>query len=669
MTMSKVTIQADACAVTRGAQPNVHETPQDISTIRDGDALWIRWQQAAALQGKRIQACTVRAYTRDEQQIVVVGINAIGLTLKAPETMPDIETITAAAAPQTSRVSVMYPAGSGQDWYANEAKLTDKDNRPLRALLEYGAVLTTPYDPRGYTHEYRIYTTSHAPEIEVEYTDPETIQIGTASPSGGYVRRDIAQEFAWTYKDVDGEIYGGLTQSAGALQWRVGTGGTITSIDVGTEQRYTMPAGTLPASTSNIQWRISATVGGMAVTSSWYTLTTIDATPSADPISPIGGYVDGTETVTFVWRHTISTGTPQQKYDLQQSADGTTWTALRSETTAQQTADVQAGTLQSGTLHWRVRTYNTDGVAGDWSAAVQTEVIAAPAAPSVTIADSSPRPLVRWQSSDQQAREIAIDTDAADYAFGTGKSYRVNRYLADGTHTVRVRVQNQYGLWSPWGAASVTVRNLTAQGGEITLTAQGGESAELSWTTSVAYDGYAVYRDGQLIAKTTGKRYVDQLTVGEHSYQVRGVWTSNGNYALSNAVGVTIAMRCPVLTDVLTGEQILLPLSDSRDRKTTLSIKQQVSLMHYAGAALPSAEVSEWVDRTMSVTAAFRRGADASRILALRGRVCCLRDQYGNTVTGVVVGWEVNAGPFYTTYSTTITDIQWQEALTHDPIA
>ena len=506
-------------------------------------------------------------------------------------------------------------------------------------------------------------SSSNRPYVIVTYQDP-IIYLTDVSPQSGYVPKSAATVFSWR---VAGEkyVYGGVSQTAATLEWRAGSAGTVHSISVGTAQQYTMPAGTFTA--DEIQWRVTVTAAGQTKTSAWYTLSTVEQLPEAVPVSPIGGFVDGTQAVDFVWQHIIATGTAQTKVDLQTSADGAQWTTLRSVATAQQRLVIPADTLSAGALYWRVRTYNSDGAAGSWSSAVQTMVIAAPPAPVVTVADSSPRPLIQWQSSGQQAYEVMIDDAVVTTAYGVTQSYRADAYLADGQHTVRVRVQNQYSLWSAWGAVAITVANLA--GSAITLTAAGGVNITMSWNTEGAYSGYAVYRDGKLIAKTAQTEYTDRMTTGTHRYQVRGVYAGSGNYGLSNVATAAVELDCPVITDVLTGEQILLPLSDSRDRKTTLSVNQQVSLMHYAGAALPSAEVSEWVDRTMSVTAAFRRGADTSRILALRGRVCCLRDQYGNTVTGVVVGWEVNAGPFYTTYSTTITDIQWQEALTHDPIA
>ena len=94
---------------------------------------------------------------------------------------------------------------------------------------------------------------------------------------------------------------------------------------------------------------------------------------------------------------------------------------------------------------------------------------------------TEPRPEIRWQSDEQQAYQVEIDgVYTSGTRFGTGKTWKAPFYLADGNYTVRVRVQNEYGFWSPWGTAALPVTNVP--GGAITLTAEGGIEAALSWT-------------------------------------------------------------------------------------------------------------------------------------------------------------------------------------------
>lgn len=103
-----------------------------------------------------------------------------------------------------------------------------------------------------------------------------------------------------------------------------------------------------------------------------------------------------------------------------------------------------------------MRTYNADGIAGEWSDAAQIVVIAAPTAPSIQIKSTGPRPSISWQTSEQEAYQVELDGKLSGGThYGTEKTWTSPAYLSDGSHTVRVRVQNQYGMWSDWGAAAL----------------------------------------------------------------------------------------------------------------------------------------------------------------------------------------------------------------------
>ena len=83
---------------------------------------------------------------------------------------------------------------------------------------------------------------------------------------------------------------------------------------------------------------------------------------------------------------------------------------------------------------------------------------------------------------------------------------------------MRVRVQNEYGFWSAWGAAPLQIIN--TPGSAITLTAETGREVTLAWAAS-GFDYYIVYRDGTAIARTTEPLYTDRTSIGQVKYQVR----------------------------------------------------------------------------------------------------------------------------------------------------
>lgn len=506
------------------------------------------------------------------------------------------------------------------------------------------------------------FTSSHVPYLLIEYTDP-TIYLADTSPQSGYVPKNLPTTFSWK---VAGEnyVYGGVTQTSATLEWRAGSSGAIHQISIGSAQQYTIPGGTFTA--DEIQWRVTVVASEQTKTSAWYTLTTVEATSTAALISPVSGFIDSTKPTTFMWDHIISTSTAQTAFELQTSTNGENFATLVSESTSTESVTVAARTFDAGPLYWRVRTYNTDGAAGEWSPVAQVIAIGAPDTPVVTLVENSPRPLINWQSGGQQGYEVQVDGVAVVKAFGVTKTYRAETYLADGQHTISVRVQNQYGLWSEWGTVSVQIANMA--GSAITLTATGGNMAILTWTTEGAYEKYYIYRDGELIAKTTATSYDDALTNDAHIYQVRGAYDSSGDYGLSNAVNVVVRPETTILATVDGAISVELPYSETNKRQTTMSTTRQMATMYFAGSPLPSMEIAEWTDRSMTVTAALKAGESTKQLMDLVGKIVCARDQYGNCVIGPLPGWTVRSYEMYTALQTTIQDVNWREAFKHDPI-
>lgn len=536
------------------------------------------------------------------------------------------------------------------------------DFQKFKWIFENGVSLDSDGLSRNATDVYTV-NSSNCPYILAEIGDPDAY-FDTLSPQKGYAAKHSPTVFSWSFKSDD-YVIGQIQQTSGTLQWRTGTTGTINSINVGASQRYTVPAGTFTS--DSIQWRVSVVVSGKTLTSDWYTLSTIEPTSTAEPLAPIGGFVDSTKPVAFSWNHAIETGTDQTAFDLQYSTDGSQFTSVASESTANEYFVVTAGTFTPGPLYWRVRTYNTDGAAGEWSTVMQTTAIGAPDAPVVTLDDTSPRPSVRWQASGQQGYEVQVDGVTVAKAFGVSKTYRAENYLDDGQHSISVRVQSQYGLWSEWGTVSIQIANMA--GSAIALTAMGGNQAALTWTTEGAYDKYYVYRDGELIAKTTATSYDDALTNDAHIYRVRGAYDSSGDYGLSNAVNVVVRPETTILATVDGSTSVSLPYSETNKRQTTMSTQRQMATMYFAGSPLPSIEIAEWTDRSMTITAALKAGENTKQLMDLVGKIVCARDQYGNCVIGPLPGWSVRSFEMYTALQTTIQDVNWRDTIKHDPIA
>ena len=548
--------------------------------------------------------------------------------------------------------------------YVSSAKYVSADVsgiylKGIPEILQHGIQVSPPYGIGFQTSRG-----SNKPYVTVEYSDNLVgLSLSALSPNSGAIVAANATVFSWA-ETADGVCYADIARSSAKFRWRKSASDTVKEIAVsGTATSITIPANTF--SGDSIQWQLSVTANsGVTTTSDWMTLSLTDVESTAVAVAPDRAVLDGSSDNVFKWEHVISTGTAQTKAELQQSTDGSTWTALATVTGAANTWTAPAGTFTSGTKYWRVRTYNSKGAAGAWSAATQFIVLAAPATPPVSIVSTEPRPEIRWQSDEQQAYQVEIDgVYASGTRFGTGKTWKAPFYLADGNYTVRVRVQNEYGFWSPWGTAALPVTNVP--GSSITLTAEGGIEAVLSWTPG-SFDYYLVYRDGVAIAKVTEPGCTDAASIGAVSYQVRGCYDNSDNYSLSEAVEVTVSTDKVRLYDMERGEWLHFLYDSSAHRSTGLSLSQDIQYVQLSGHTYPVAERSEFKSRALRITCVCADDAERQALRALLGPLTCCKTPEGNMTIGYPASISEISDDFFSTYSFTIEQIDRKEEIDLD---
>ena len=548
--------------------------------------------------------------------------------------------------------------------YVSSAKYVSADVsgiylKGIPEILQHGIQVSPPYGIGFQTSRG-----SNKPYVTVEYSDNLVgLSLSALSPNSGAIVAANATVFSWA-ETADGVCYADIARSSAKFRWRKSASDTVKEIAVsGTATSITIPANTF--SGDSIQWQLSVTANsGVTTTSDWMTLSLTDVESTAVAVAPDRAVLDGASDNVFKWEHVISTGTAQTKAELQQSTDGSTWTALATVTGAANTWTAPAGTFTSGTKYWRVRTYNSKGAAGAWSAATQFIVLAAPATPPVSIVSTEPRPEIRWQSDEQQAYQVEIDgVYASGTRFGTGKTWKAPFYLADGSYTVRVRVQNEYGFWSPWGTAALPVTNVP--GSSITLTAEGGIEAVLSWTPG-SFDYYLVYRDGVAIAKVTEPGCTDAASIGAVSYQVRGCYDNSDNYSLSEAVEVTVSTDKVRLYDMERGEWLHFLYDSSAHRSTGLSLSQDIQYVQLSGHTYPVAERSEFKSRALRITCVCADDAERQALRALLGHLTCCKTPEGNMTIGYPASISESSDDFFSTYSFTIEQIDRKEEIDID---
>lgn len=656
----------------------------EAGNVKQGDNIYIKFPVPGdAYKFKRVSKVTLSFYAQPTEDSGN-GNKQIWTYVNAVESQFDTSVITYATRPEISQTYTGISEHADGKWTAlNEIVQLNAvfdlaqyrvKKEEVKKGIENGFVVAFRGAVSG-TSEAVFYgeKSTRKPFLTCEYSNDNVgIKADNLSPSAGaFVNRAQKNTFTWDAEDdtdLTQVCFAEVKQTAAVFEWRVKNASTSKTISVsGSTTSCTVPANTFPSGT--LEWRVKVTANsGTTTTSAWQEITTTDVTPTAKPVSPSGIVIDATIVNRFSWKHIISTGTPQSKADLQWSADGTTWNTLVTVTGENQYYDVPANKFTSGTKYWRVRTYNTDGTPSEWSDKAEFIAINAPSAPSIVIQSTGPRPRITWQTSEQEAYQLTLSSGyASGTVYGTEKAWRSPVYLADGRYTIRVRVQNKYGMWSEWSAAALPVSH--TEGEAITLTVTAGHEAALTWQTAGSYDFYLIERDGVAIAHTTQKQYVDHTSIGSATYRVRGCYADSDNYGVSNSATAEILPETNMICDLETGVWLEMRLSETQLRTNRASFSAGVSTVHLAGLAYPVEERSEQRDRALSVACAWPHAQRAAALAleALVGRLVCLKDRYGNMAIGSLPSLASNCDEFMRRYSFTISHTNRKEAITLDP--
>ena len=509
---------------------------------------------------------------------------------------------------------------------------------------------------------------SSPPQLLITFDDSNVQpKLTTPAPASG-VRLNKASAITFSTSLVQSDVFTikSLTPASGTFEYRLkGASSSTTAAATisSTTISYTAPANTFAAGEYEYRFTVTDNLG-QTVYTAWSSFDTRDTVPTATADEPSGNLLDGDQPISFRWTHINESGSAQTKAELQKSADGSTWTALTTVTGSANEYSAPAGTFASGTWFWRVRTYNLDNAAGAWSDAASFVTVSAPSAPKV-IVQASPRPLITWQTNEQSAYQIQLDTAVDTTDYGSGKSWRSPVYLDDGLHVARVRVQNSYGVWSEWGSATFTVSHTAS--GAVVLTVDADHRAELSWSYAGSWTEFVVYRDGVAIAKTTDYSYTDDYSVATVRYQVRAC-ASDGtyNYSLSNEVTVSVMPETVMLSALGSGNWLFLRLSTAQHRTNTIKASRAFSLTHLTGRKFPEAELTEFCDRSISVSYATDDESEKAALEALMGSPVCLKTPGGKMVIGILDTLSETESMFYSSYTFAVSQMHYPEEVDLD---
>ena len=486
------------------------------------------------------------------------------------------------------------------------------------------------------------------------------------SPTSGYADPRSAITFKWYFTDGENTY----VQQNATFKWReAGEENWNTISASGTTQSVTVPANTFPI-LSNIEWMLSGTdAGGATSETSVFTFSTTASTAYAVCGYPIGRVIDGSKDIVFTWTVRNSDGSQPTRIVLEwkkSTEAASAWRTLVDSSDPIMSYTAEANTFPAGPIDWRVTAYNRDSVAGPASAA-SFVCVAAPDTPIGLTATAVPRTMIRWQPTGQKAYEIQIDGTIIRSAYGPEvTSWQVMEPLPDGLHTVRVRIQGEYGLWSSWAETTISVSN--APKGTVSLKGKFRVDAELKWTHTgnAVPEIIAIYRDGKWIGQATGKlTYTDRFVLGEHGYRVE-YWYADGNYDRSNEASGCMASEILRIAPYEGGEWMALKYSDSGDRKQGFSWSQESAMHQVSGSLWPVLETAPYETLTGSYDCAFTEEACIRKFEQMRGRIVILKSKGGNVVIGGLTATQKTVGLFYTVFSFSVRQCHWEDFVNDD---
>lgn len=616
---------------------------------------------AAAYDYKPILHAVVKAYLRCDTDYTTSATKKVWVeSVTSDWDEASVTSRKVAFAPGSGFVSV--PGGA-----AGVYQFSALSKESARYALLHGCAIHSYSAPLWYlsvgTSRY-----SSPPQLLITFDDSNVQpKLTTPAPASGVrLNKAAAIKFSTSFTQSDVFTIKSLTPASGTFEYRLkGASSSTTAAATisSTTISYTAPANTFAAGEYEYRFTVTDNLG-QTVYTAWSSFDTRDTVPTATADEPSGNLLDGDQPISFRWTHINESGSAQTKAELQKSADGSTWTALTTVTGSANEYSAPAGTFASGTWFWRVRTYNLDNAAGAWSDAASFVTVSAPSTPKV-IVQASPRPLITWQTNEQSAYQIQLDTEIDTTDYGSGKSWRSPVYLDDGLHVARVRVQNSFGVWSEWGSATFTVSHTAS--GAVVLTVDADHRAELSWSYAGSWTEFVVYRDGVAIAKTTDYSYTDDYSVGAVRYQVRAC-ASDGtyNYSLSNEVTVSVMPETVMLSALGSGKWLFLRLSAAQHRTNTIKASRTFSLTHPSGRKFPEAELTEFCDRSISVSYATDDVAEKTALEALMGSPVCLKTPGGKMVIGILDTLSETESMFYSSYTFAVSQMHYPEEVDLD---
>ncbi len=492
--------------------------------------------------------------------------------------------------------------------------------------------------------------------------------ISNISPQAGAIDHAIENVFSWSFAlpEMTGFVYQLPVEAGAEIEWKLASGGTVHTLTSSQQGRITIPANTFIDGTT-IQWRLRVktddniwSAWSDVAAGSWFTLTIGDAALEASNLSPSGQYIDASKPYTFSWDYSSGLGRPQAAYEAQINYDNNPgWVPFFSGTGTAQSYIAPANALTGGGMRWKIRVTNDRGTVSNWSEEAQNRVVARPDTPDITgpdtpainaiISDIS-RPTITWQAAGQLAFQLLVlSEDGSTLLYDSGivntkvTSYKIPIFLDNGRYVVKVRVMNEFAMYSEYGVVNAFIEADKPSPAKLVASSMpNGVRLSVSEidnsTTSLIIYRYSDKGYIPVVKLDPGVHsWVDYAGVGLTTYFVRTV--AGDLFADSEKVTAIPQIRSSIIATVSALSDVL-PLKYLQGDFKTYSGNETygVVLQQFDGRELPVADFSQGMSRPFTFSATLTEDGQLKKLqsLARQKRTVLYRDNSGRKIFGVI---------------------------------
>lgn len=408
--------------------------------------------------------------------------------------------------------------------------------------------------------------------------------------------------YTWTFEE---------TYETGQKAWelKVIQGENTTIYSGTTETSFTVPA----YSYEKGQVIYSITVwnnDGKSATTGDIKFTVDTSKPSIELVYPNSVLVKGSDEQVFAWNYSETVEVGQKQYWIELTHDDATM-EYTSET-AEHYHIFEPNTLPNGSSTFIIRVVNADDEYVQIGPFILT-VVSESEAPSIVSVSNDAKPIIVWEANSQDGFELTIEDNyknviyESEFVIGSDiREYQVPVLIPNGRYLIQLRVQNEYGYYTPYATRYVEIMaECTSSIGNVTFynTSNYGIAVEAEFDNGIAY---VIRRNPKTGEEKNigvyGGRYIDYTIPANTNMQYCIRLYDGGIVDSPWGIG-HIQVNGVLLRNVSDPEDyVMLELTDTEDFNIYHSDARDKSKLKLLGRPYAVTETSEWI----SVARTFR---------------------------------------------------------------